>query len=73
MAGTGDRFAVRRLLAAGRSVEALLLRTPFDPGGWAGALAGVSWFESTLRSEVPVVQVAQNGVPPASARHTSAA
>ncbi|MCU0695156.1 MAG: 3'-5' exonuclease [Myxococcaceae bacterium] len=45
--GGGDRFAVRRLLAAGRPVEALLLRTPFDPAAWAAPLAGVSWFESS--------------------------
>ncbi|MDX2009443.1 MAG: 3'-5' exonuclease [Myxococcaceae bacterium] len=49
--GSGDRFAVRRLLAVGRAVEALLLRTPFDSVHWAAPLAGISWFESSMQTE----------------------
>jgi hypothetical protein len=56
--GAGDRFAVRRVLAANRAVDALLLRTGFDPPGWTAALDGVSWFEARVRETEPVTVAA---------------
>jgi DNA polymerase III epsilon subunit-like protein len=52
--GGGHRFALRRVLAANERLEALLLRTTFDPDAWGAALVGLSWFEARVTAPVAV-------------------
>lgn len=59
LAGAGDRFAVRRLLAAGVAVEGLLLKGPFEPTAWAAPLAGLAWFETVAPAVVEAPALAR--------------